>query len=377
MTATVTPAQRLYYMDAMRSVLMMGGVFLHAAQIFNPEGLWLLVSESTSMLMYWIVEFIRIFRMESFFVVSGFFCFFTLSKYGTGKFLTVRLTRILVPFIVTALTLNSLQTFWLFKAGLLQFDWITYVKSGQYVSHLWFLINLSVYFLVFAVLYRLLASRAQNLTKMILDRPILFLITPLLFWPYGIIVLGKLGIPVYENLWGVFDVYSLLEYLPYFLLGYLAGINRALLNQLTSFSWWSLIIGCVVSNAVLFALQAIGGTLETLFYYLLKEIQAWVLVLICFKLFFQLTNRAIPAFRFLSDASYTVYLFHHGLVVLFGLLWLKLNTPYYIGYPVTVILTLGMTLLVHRYLISQVSVLSFLYNGKPVSQVNPGFKTGA
>ncbi|GEM_PF-2177557 len=36
---------RLYFMDSMRSVLMLLGVILHSAQVFNPEKSWVIYSE--------------------------------------------------------------------------------------------------------------------------------------------------------------------------------------------------------------------------------------------------------------------------------------------------------------------------------------------
>ena len=70
--------ERIDYMDSMRATLMMLGVFVHSVQKYN-------YSDEPATIMMNVALFLHIFRMPAFFVVSGFFCHFTLQRYNTRK----------------------------------------------------------------------------------------------------------------------------------------------------------------------------------------------------------------------------------------------------------------------------------------------------
>lgn len=130
------PLNRIYFMDSMRSILMMLGVVLHSSQVFNVEQSWVIYSDNTATFAEYLVEFIAAFRMPAFFVVAGYFCVLSIKKYAPGTFIKFRLTRIVIPLIITAITLNSLQVIILTYAGWHQFDLGKYLLEGGWVSHL-------------------------------------------------------------------------------------------------------------------------------------------------------------------------------------------------------------------------------------------------
>jgi glucan biosynthesis protein C len=69
-------------------------------------------------------------------------------------------------------------------------------------------------------------------------------------------------------------------------------------------------------------------------------------------------------FTYLSDASYTIYLFHQVFVVLFGVLLLGVPISIYLKYPVIVLGSIAATLVIHHFLILRVGVLRLMFNGK-------------
>ena len=124
---------RLYYLDAMRSILMMLGIVLHAAIIFGSDS-WLLEESERSSIYNSIVDFIHLFRMPAFFIVSGFFCHMTISRYGSKLFLKVRTPRILIPLLVAAISLNSIQ--YLFLIDYKQFN-TAFLSFEYFINGLW------------------------------------------------------------------------------------------------------------------------------------------------------------------------------------------------------------------------------------------------
>ena len=71
--SNVVNDERLHYLDAMRSILMILGIVLHSANVFSDSD-WAIQNIDTSVYFSYLVEVIHLFRMPAFFIVSGFFC---------------------------------------------------------------------------------------------------------------------------------------------------------------------------------------------------------------------------------------------------------------------------------------------------------------
>ncbi len=360
--------ERIYFMDSMRGVLMILGVVLHSAQVFNPAQIWLIYSQDSTSIAGALVYIIHVFRMPAFFVISGFFCVFTIQKYGADRFIRLRLVRIGIPLLATAVILNTIQTAILVKTGWKPFVLSNYLLEGRWVSHLWFLINLIAYFIGAFILARFLAMPIYQLgtylVRLLLAIPITII---LLFMPLlsiGILAIGKLGFPLYANLFGVLDIYSIMKYLPYFIFGALLGINYELRLRFSTvnpiiclsillvtgfvnywFSWPANIIGEVVDN-YLYALQA------------------WVSIVLFFYVFHRLFNVKSRISAFFSDASYSIYLFHHVLVVGLGLVIIEVGIGGLAGMLMLIAIVVLITVGIHYFLISRIKILRFLFNGK-------------
>lgn len=359
---------RLHYMDAMRAVLMMLGVVLHSAQVFNADQSWLIYSADSSALAQPLIVIISMFRMPAFFLVSGFFCCLTLCKYPLKTFARLRLTRIIVPFVVTALTLNTLQSWLLNYSNWQTFELSQYLSTGGYISHLWFLVNLAVYFTFSAVLVALasrpIAALGRWLEQILWIIPMIFVLLLLPLLSIAILGLNKIGFPLYSDFFGLINVYILLKYLPYFIVGVLLGMDGRLLQRFATLN------PLLATAMIIFCQQLVtifppeGGLAVTLATTYLSTLMIWFSASLCFNLFYRFFNQPSQTYRYLSEASYTVYLFHHLVVIALGLCWLQLGWPADAGLMVLVFLTLAITLLIHRFAIQPNQLLRYLFNGK-------------
>jgi glucan biosynthesis protein C len=135
-------------MDALRSILMLLGVVLHSARRTTRR----LAGQGPGppATLDWLVSGIHLFRMPAFFVVAGYFAMYLLVRWPVREFLRDRMRRVLVPLLATLLTFNLVQV-WLvmgsgatpgFLRGALLPAWF----AGRWVSHLWFLVSLALYF---------------------------------------------------------------------------------------------------------------------------------------------------------------------------------------------------------------------------------------
>ncbi|HTF83747.1 MAG TPA: acyltransferase family protein, partial [Cellvibrio sp.] len=97
-----TERTRLHYLDNLRALAMIGGVFFHAALAYSPmlHHLWLTADSQQSEVVDIVSWFSHLFRMPVFFVIAGFFVAYLVGKRGMRGMLANRAKRILLPFII-------------------------------------------------------------------------------------------------------------------------------------------------------------------------------------------------------------------------------------------------------------------------------------
>jgi peptidoglycan/LPS O-acetylase OafA/YrhL len=96
----MTSQSRLHALDALRAGALLLGVFGHAAISFFPQPAWV-ADDSDSSPMLQVAFFTQhIFRMSLFFAIAGFFARLLLERRGFKGFAANRLKRIALPFLV-------------------------------------------------------------------------------------------------------------------------------------------------------------------------------------------------------------------------------------------------------------------------------------
>lgn len=116
---------RYHALDAVRAFALLLGVVFHAAESFEPDAVyyWAIADRSPSGCLNLFRYASHSFRLELFFLIAGFFAHLLWQRRGVRGFIRNRAGRILVPLIVG----------WLLLYPLLVFLWITGVaKSGRW-----------------------------------------------------------------------------------------------------------------------------------------------------------------------------------------------------------------------------------------------------
>jgi glucan biosynthesis protein C len=358
-------------MDSMRGILMMLGLVYHSAKLFSPKQDWILFTNNTTDIAYYIVEIIHLFRMPTFFIVSGYFAAMTLKKYGVRKFLKVRVSRILIPLITTALTLNSLQAWILTKSGWMDMTLSAYLREGGWVTHLWFLINLLLYFILAALFVLLFKKKFFNLLRQIdtllLKVPFAFILLFLL--PSSIILFLAIG-QVYP-IRAIINTSLIFNYMPFFFFGMLLFSHQKLLQKFTEFPPKMSALVTIVTLLIVNYLYQFEAYSWYIIRTMILSIGMWASASLCFFLFKKYTDYHSKVFRFLSEISYSVYLFHHGLVIAFGLLLLHFQIGGFLGMLLLIVIVATTSIMIHTQLIAKVPLLSLFFNGKISTKAKP------
>lgn len=159
---TTIASERVYSLDALRAIMMLLGIVIHAGVTYgsiNYGTAWSLKDPGNSIIFDKVVAFIHAFRMPVFFVAAGFFGALLFYKKGPKTMLVNRIKRIVLPFAAGVLITFPLIifSFTFSKAAFagaahpLQQAWKVLI-SGSWrpfnVAHLWFLYFLSLYAVV-------------------------------------------------------------------------------------------------------------------------------------------------------------------------------------------------------------------------------------
>ena len=352
---------------------MLLGIVLHSASIYKTSASWLIHDTASSSFFDNIIYFIHLFRMPAFFIVSGFFCHMTLTRYGSSRFLRVRLKRIIIPIITVAITLNSLQMYILANhngdtSATQKLTSTAYWFSEDWVSHLWFLNCLVIYFLVSGLVYALFSRQLIKImdvlrnNKGILIGGLYLLALPL--FSYGIQFAGYRINFRFSGPLGFLNFDEIMQYAGYFIFGIFMGAHKHVIEDFSKFRAWTLAV-LLASIYLLFnILDDNNGAAHKIANRYLALLVIWILCTYCFFLFKTYLNNHSKIFLYLSDASYSIYLFHHLFVVAFGLLLIQLNISIYLKFILVMLATTVVTVILHHFLVLKISLLRLLFNGK-------------
>jgi glucan biosynthesis protein C len=325
---------------------MVLGVALHAALVYSTQGAWVVSDADRSPVFDAAYRVIHAFRMPAFFALSGLLCAESLARGGAGRLARDRTVRLLVPLAATAALLNPVQAVLTNGPG-----WWGAYTGGRWCGHLWFLPVLLAYISLaagaWAVVPRLFPARPPRLgVAAILALPAA---TAAVRWACDRWLFPEVALA------GGPSLNDLLYYLPFFAFGavYRPGRDAGDLRRLAA---WA---GALLAAAVALPLDRLeGGKLYA------DAAVSWAATILCLYAGRAVLDRPWRAARALADASYTVYLLHHLVVVAAALALARSDVP--VGAKFAAVCAAGFALpyLAHVWLVRPRPWVRFLFNGR-------------
>ena len=318
--------ERIHSLDSLRAIMMLLGLVIHSAITYSVfdfvEGWPLKDPSNTHLSNDFIVYFIHSFRMPIFFVVAGFFGSLLFYERKPLKMFNNRVSRIIFPFIIFLLLLSPLLIFASSYTQLI-FDGsdTAYNTVASYFSnllifiprgtfHLWFLYYLSIITfssLILGLVFKKLPRLSKQISKSfswIITKPIRRIL----------VFSGLLSIICFCM--GTFDITPPFSLVPdsetftffffFYMIGWILFKSKHLLDHLMRFDW-----GCFVLGFVLITIHFVSMSSLTLeINILLNSIIVWLLIFGITGLFIRYGSKHSQLMRYISDASYWVYLVH-------------------------------------------------------------------
>ncbi len=347
-TTVDRPAQeagsRLDFLDATRASALLLGIVFHACLSFMPVFIgWAVQDISTSPVVGMFMAVSHTFRMETFFLLAGFFGHLTFHRKGTCDFVRSRVIRIVVPFVVGWFLLRPLLiSGWIMGnaslrgevnvwAGLLGgIQSLSTLPAGMFTgTHLWFLYYLAMITALTLAVRRLFAATGSLgfASRRCGDAVVAWLAAS----PFSLVLLAipTAAVLWFMKIWGMDTPdKSLRPHLPalaiyggFFVLGWMLSRQRELITpfaRLTPARWTLAGMGV----AVILGLGGIEGDPAHRHYMAAHVAYAfgyaltmWSLVFLTIGLFQKLCQRPNACVRYVADSSYWMYLIHLPIVV--------------------------------------------------------------
>lgn len=370
------PAQREYFLDSIRAWLMLLGIPFHISLIYSSHT-WHVNSADSSWWLTVFNDFIHAFRMQVFFVISGYFSYMLFLRYPLKRWWKVRVERVGIP-MLTAIPLLTLPQFIMLQyvKGKAE-NWHTLSLYDKYntlawelISHLWFLLVLIILTTVSLWLFSLLrnkwtAANKSRLTTLSMSKLTLIF----LFTGVGYAAIRRTIFSVYPSILGDgmfnFVVMQTLFYVPFFLLGALTFISPELKALFTRPSR-----SCTLGAAFAFAAYLLNqryGSGDAWMYeteYVITMVMGLWMVNVVFSLGHRLLNFQSARVTYFVNASLFIYLVHHPLTLFFGAYITPHITSNLLGFLCGLVFVIGIALALYEIHL-RIPLLKFLFSGKP------------
>ncbi len=381
-----TPLPRYHSLDRLRAVMMLLGLVLHTAINYFPfpvqgvEVEQIYLDPRSSVFFDYLVKFIHSFRMPVFFVIAGFFAAFLFERKDPAGFLRHRWARIGVPLIGAWIVVYPAS------AGLAL--WANTLSAGRPLTpvaampasfilntiliHLWFL----YFLLIYCVIARFGVPLARRFIpagsrERFLDAfsraarrvggPVLFAIPtsitlyPMNTWSFDP-SLSLLPLPHHLAAFAVFFVY-----------GWFVYARREVLEAFGTRAWTHLALGLLLFGIHLHFFQrgygAVGAELEHLLAIVCHGLSAWFLVYGFLGLFLRYLEKPSRTWRYISDASYWMYLIHPPITVALAPLLVGVAAPPGVKFGLVLGATAAITLITYHYCVRD-TFIGYQLNGR-------------
>ena len=356
---------RYHSLDCLRAIMMLLGLVLHSSiHYFHlPEANFqVYLDTKTSFYFEYIFSFIHSFRVPTFFCIAGFFSAFLCDTRGIRTFLYHRLNRIGIPLACSTPILFVIVAACSYYAQLLtagpklpdaDFDSIL---NGLFM-HLWFLYHLLIFCVVVIPVRSLICRLRADLRDRILNT-----FARVLHRPYGLVLLAAIsGLTLYPMKYWTLDYSSsplpplriLTAYSVFFIVGWLIFKRREVLEGFKPRAWEHFVIGLACHGLYQFFYHQGYGDDAAVRTHVLAiaclALSIWYLIYGFLGLFLRYLDRPSHYWRYMSDASYWMYIIHMPITVLLPPLLADYPLPSGVKFSLVLGATTAITLVTYHY----------------------------
>ncbi|RPD45838.1 hypothetical protein DNI29_16955 [Hymenobacter sediminis] len=387
--------ERYFALDGLRAVMMLLGVVLHSAL---PYATWTFSVYSAyhdsahTTLLSGVAFLIHLFRMPVFFVMAGFFGGLTWHAHGARGLVRNRLKRVLLPLGVSWVALFPLTVLCaaftmlggpsgvtrvvqqLHSGALLAQNNLTLPQLVMQLGliHLWFLYFLLLFYGAITLLV-IGVRRLPQKSKNWIDTAFQWVVAQ----PAGVLLLAAVTLatmlvmrPAYKDVTGIEGTNAFLPplaipltYFVFFVFGWLLFRHKHLLTRFRNHAWSYTGFGLITAGLYAFLIVYPVSVSAHLVQVAVAAPAIWLLSLGVIGLAIRYLSQPTELFRYLSEASYWVYLVHLPLTLLLPGLLIGVPLPALLKFILICASTTVFSLLTYQYWV-RTTRLGVLLNGR-------------
>jgi glucan biosynthesis protein C len=377
---------REHYWDAVRAGLMFLGIPYHAARVYGVRFTWAVHSNTVSTAFDWVGFAIHSFRMQVFFIISGYFAGSLLIRRDPFVWLKGRLMRVGVPLISAMILINPIQMYTTelarFGDGPVNWTQATYglianiQKPGSHwILHLWFLVVLLSFCTILASAHIAFPSIKyfkinKRIDSHIVDHFSAYFLTILIsIGLYSVFVENLMnGFGLHDSGLLAVHVHRGLIYAPYFALGVTFSRAPALLNRFSRLD--PVLAICAILSITIFVISNLSDSIPHYITSFATPFSGLLTANVLIATSMRWLNRPNSGVKTLVDVSFFIYLIHMPILQVFALAFLRVDYPIAIEYLSICALTVVSALVLGIW-IRRVPILNFLFNGVPLARFEP------
>jgi glucan biosynthesis protein C len=361
---------RQHYLDWLR-VIATAGVFLfHCSRVFAYDDFGV-KNAVTSLGATQFAEFMSIWQMPLFFVLSGAAAYYSLKIRDRGGFMKERFFRIMVPWFVTGVFVMAPPQVYLgllsrgqFQGNFLQFfphyfDGLAGF-GGNFAwtgLHTWYLMALSLFSVILLPLFLPRAGRGVSPAQTIaakLGKP---WVLPLLWAPVAgaALLSGVVGLGITKQILS----WDILSFGMFFILGYLLFASEGLQEAVRKYGGWFLLAGAAFSTLHLVLRFYVHPAFYEVVDMRLLAAWGWIVGLLWLGgRFLNFTN------RFLAHATKMVlpfYILQQTVIIIVAYFVVQTGLAIPFKYGITAAISLVVIVAAYELVVSRVGPMGFLF----------------
>jgi glucans biosynthesis protein C len=365
------------YLDWLRVISIVTVFFLHSSMAYVEEWGWHLKNKETSNLLMEVNFWLGRFRMPLLFFISGTVTWFMLKNRTTGSFIGLRFRRLFIPLVFGILIIVPPQVYMErltqgFKGNFADF-YSTIFTTGTYPTgnfswhHLWFIVYLFLYDILFAPLFKWMMSERGK------ERLAFFNKLANRKWIYLLPVPSVIAyIAMYSHFPETHDLihdWSRHVYWIFFLLTGFTCVNfPSLMNSFERNRRTSFLLA-FLSIMLINYFRWNDQEPNTYAYGALFPITAWAWIFTAIGYAKRYLNKKHPIQNYINEAVYPFYILHQTIIVIVAFYVIRTTEPVLNKFLFTFMTSFVLVMCIYHLLIRPYAIMRFLFGMKPKKKV--------
>ncbi len=389
MNQPISVSKRLLYLDWLRVLAVLAVFIFHSGRFFDQYP-WHVKNAVTYASVQFFSMFFSSWGMPLIFVISGASLYFAVDK--MGKFVVDKTLRLLVPLVVGVFTHISIavylerltrhQFFGSFFEFYPTYFQGMYDQGGNFAwmgLHLWYLLVLFVYSLVFLPVFYVLKLKIRPALDWLGRAAVLPGVVYLLALPVMAIAMRidpttPLG---NHNMGG----WSVLAYIPFLFYGFLFSSNAGLQARLKDGRWVTLALSLAVTCGLVYAYNLYGNTVYPTRPYAIINggyaLMAWLWILTIFGFAIRHLNFARPVLAYANEAVLPFYILHQTVLLVIGFYVTSWRIPDLAKFGIIASSSFVVVMALYEFAIRRVNILRVLFGMKARPALKPSLAPAA